>query len=85
MLLLTINPSSYKYFSKSIHVKFSLLAPYEEDPSEEMTTGFKSNLLHQVTPVTSEKCRILVTLNYNTEEGIELSENARLTFFGRTK
>ena len=45
MLLLTINPLSYKYFSKSIHVKFSLLAPYEEDPSEEITTGFKSNLL----------------------------------------
>ena len=41
------------------------------------------NYLHRVTPVTSEKCRILVTLNYNLEEGIELSENARLTFFGR--
>ncbi len=43
------------------------------------------NYLHRVTPVTSEKCRILVTLNYNLEEGVELSENARLTFFGRTK
>ena len=43
------------------------------------------NYLHRVTPVLSKKCRILVTLNYNTEEGIELSENARLTFFGRTK
>ena len=43
------------------------------------------NYLHRVTPVTSEKCRILVTLNYNLEEGIELSENARLTFFGRIK
>ena len=41
------------------------------------------NYLHRVTPVTSEKCRILVTLNYNLEEGVELSENARLTFFGR--
>jgi len=41
------------------------------------------NYLHRVTPVTSKKCRILVTLNYNLEEGIELSENARLTFFGR--
>ena len=39
------------------------------------------NYLHRVTPVRSEKCRILVTLNYNLEEGIELSENARLTFF----
>ena len=41
--------------------------------------------LHRVTPVTSEKCRILVTLNYNLEKNVELSENARLTFFGRTK
>ena len=43
------------------------------------------NYLHRVTPVRSEKCRILVTLNYNLEEGVELSENARLTFFGRIK
>ena len=41
------------------------------------------NYLHRVTPVTSKKCRILVTLNYNLEKGVELSENARLTFFGR--
>ena len=39
--------------------------------------------LHRVTPVKSLKPRILVTLNYNEEEGIKLSENARLTFFGR--
>ena len=43
------------------------------------------NYLHRVTPVTSKKCRILVTLNYNLEKGVELSENARLTFFGRIK
>ena len=42
------------------------------------------NYLHRVTPVTSNKCRILVTLNYNLEEGVKLSENARLSFFGRT-
>ena len=41
------------------------------------------NYLHRVTPVQSKKPRILVTLNYNEEEGIELAENARLTFFGR--
>ena len=41
------------------------------------------NYLHRVTPVTSDKPRILVTLNYNEEEGTKLSENARLTFFGR--
>ncbi len=41
------------------------------------------NYLHRVTPVTSKKSRILVTLNYNEEEGRLLSENARLTFFGR--
>ncbi len=43
------------------------------------------NYLHRVTPVNSDKCRILVTLNYNLEEGVELSKNARLTFFGRTE
>ena len=37
-------------------------------------------ILHRVTPVKSAKPRILVTLNYNEEEGIKLSENARLTF-----
>ena len=41
------------------------------------------NYLHRVTPVESDKGRILVTLNYNLEEGIKLSENARRTFFGR--
>ncbi|MDA9749169.1 2OG-Fe(II) oxygenase, partial [Pelagibacteraceae bacterium] len=41
------------------------------------------NYLHRVTPVTSNKSRILVTLNYNEQQGICLSENARLTFFGR--
>ena len=43
------------------------------------------NYLHRVTPVTSLKSRILVTLNYNLEKNIKLSENARLTFFGRLK
>ncbi len=41
------------------------------------------NYLHRVTPVISKKPRILATLNYNEEEGIMLSENARMTFFGR--
>ena len=43
------------------------------------------NYLHRVTPIESDKGRILVTLNYNLEEGIELSNNARKTFFGRAK
>jgi len=42
------------------------------------------NYLHRVTPVQSKTPRILITLNYNEENHIELSENARLTFFGRT-
>ena len=41
------------------------------------------NYLHRVTPVESEIPRILITLNYNEEDNIQLSENARLTFFGR--
>ncbi len=40
--------------------------------------------LHRVTPVQSETSRILITLNYNEENNIALSENARLTFFGRS-
>jgi hypothetical protein len=43
------------------------------------------NYLHRVKPIESDKGRILVTLNYNLEEGIELSKNARKTFFGRIK
>ena len=42
------------------------------------------NYLHRVTPVKSDIPRILITLNYNEEDNVELSENARLTFFGRT-
>ena len=41
------------------------------------------NYLHRVTPVKSINGRILVTLNYNIEKGIKLSENACETFFGR--
>jgi len=41
------------------------------------------NYLHRVTPVQGDTPRILITLNYNEEDHIELSENARLTFFGR--
>ena len=41
------------------------------------------NYLHRVTPVESTTPRILVTLNYNQEDNIKLSENARKTFFGR--
>jgi len=39
--------------------------------------------LHRVAPVVSEQVRILVTLNFNTEPGIMLSELARMAFFGR--
>ena len=42
------------------------------------------NYLHRVTPVESITPRILITLNYNEENNVSLSENARLTFFGRT-
>ena len=41
--------------------------------------------LHRVTPVLNNIPRILITLNYNEEDNVELSENARLTFFGRIK
>ena len=41
------------------------------------------NSLHRVAPIVSEHARILVTLNFNTEPGIMLSELARMAFFGR--
>mmetsp|Transcript_48071 Transcript_48071/g.75066 ORF Transcript_48071/g.75066 Transcript_48071/m.75066 type:complete len:271 (+) Transcript_48071:32-844(+) len=41
------------------------------------------NSIHRVTPVVGSPARILVTLNYNTEPGVSLSEVARMTFFGR--
>ena len=41
------------------------------------------NSLHRVATVASDHARILVTLNFNTEQGIMLSELARMTFFGR--
>ena len=41
------------------------------------------NSLHRVAPVVSDGTRILVTLNFNTEPGVMLSELARTTFFGR--
>jgi hypothetical protein len=60
--------------------------PAKQLPIEEGTLVlfYGSNYLHRVTPVTSNKHRILVTLNYNLQKNIKLSENARLTFFGRT-
>lgn len=39
--------------------------------------------LHHVSPVDGERTRLLVVLAYNTEPGLSLSENARMTFFGR--
>ena len=39
--------------------------------------------LHHVTPVEGDRTRLLVVLAYNTEPGLSLSENARMTFFGR--
>jgi len=60
--------------------------PVEESRIEEgaLVLFYGSNYLHRVTPVTSKRHRVLVTLNYNLQKNIVLSENARLTFFGRT-
>jgi hypothetical protein len=40
--------------------------------------------LHRVTQVAGDTTRILVVLAYNERSGVELSEEARMTFFGRT-
>jgi len=39
--------------------------------------------LHRVTPAVGPRQRILITLAYNSEPGVSLSENARMMFFGR--
>mmetsp|Transcript_25941 Transcript_25941/g.38324 ORF Transcript_25941/g.38324 Transcript_25941/m.38324 type:complete len:257 (+) Transcript_25941:148-918(+) len=41
------------------------------------------NSLHHVTPVIGNKTRMVAVLAYNSEPGIELSESARNTFYGR--
>jgi len=41
------------------------------------------NSIHRVTPTEGEKTRMLAVLAYNSEPGIELSESARMTFYGR--
>ncbi|MCZ2720958.1 hypothetical protein O1D97_04675 [Marinomonas sp. 15G1-11] len=41
------------------------------------------NAIHRVTPTQGNTTRILVVLAYNSEPGIELSEAARKTFYGR--
>ena len=41
------------------------------------------NSIHRVSPNESDKTRMLAVLAYNAEPGIELSENARMTFYGR--
>mgnify|MGYP001825383856 CR=1 FL=1 len=41
------------------------------------------NSIHRVTPNESDTTRMLAVLAYNTEPGVELSESARMTFYGR--
>ena len=41
------------------------------------------NSIHRVSPNESDTTRILAVLAYNAEPGVELSESARMTFYGR--
>ena len=41
------------------------------------------NSIHRVSPNESDKTRMLAVLAYNSQPGIELSESARMTFYGR--
>lgn len=41
------------------------------------------NSAHRVTPNESDKTRMLAVLAYNSQPNIELSESARMTFYGR--
>ncbi len=42
------------------------------------------NAIHRVTPNEGARTRMLAVLAYNSEPGIPLSEDARMTFYGRT-
>ncbi len=41
------------------------------------------NSIHRVSPNESDKTRMLAVLAYNSQQGVELSESARMTFYGR--
>ena len=41
------------------------------------------NAMHRVTPTRGDTTRMLVVLAYDSQQGIELSESARMTFYGR--
>jgi hypothetical protein len=41
------------------------------------------NSMHRVSPNESDKMRMLAVLAYNAQAGVELSESARMTFYGR--
>ena len=41
------------------------------------------NSIHRVSPNESDTTRMLAVLAYNSEAGVELSPNARMTFYGR--
>ena len=41
------------------------------------------NSIHRVTPTQGDKVRILSVLAYNTKPDVQLSESARMTFYGR--
>lgn len=41
------------------------------------------NSMHRVTPTEGDTTRMLVVLAYNGQPGVELSESARMTFYGR--
>lgn len=43
------------------------------------------NSIHRVSPNESDKTRMLAVLAYNAEAGTQLSESARMTFYGRLR
>ncbi len=60
------------------------LPPASLDIEEGTLVLFRGrNALHRVTPTIGSRERMLAVLAYNTEPGIALSEEARMTFFGR--
>jgi hypothetical protein len=41
------------------------------------------NAIHRVTPTKGSQMRVLSVLAYNSEPDVQLSESARMTFFGK--
>ncbi|MFM1606310.1 MAG: 2OG-Fe(II) oxygenase [Candidatus Pseudothioglobus sp.] len=75
------NVMNYEGVSDLLDDKFSPNILSMESGSLVLFRG--RNAVHRVTPTKGNRVRILSVLAYNSEPGIQLSESARMTFYGK--